>query len=224
MESSLHRELKRHYSGDDGTVETRIGPYRIDVVTASELIEIQQAGLGAIRAKVRRLLEHHRVRVVRPLVHRKWIVKVDRQGRSASKRRLSPRRGQIVDLFEDWIHFTDVFPHPRLIVEVVLVDIEEWRKPARRRHWRRRDYEVTDRRLVARNDSFELRSPADLARLVPHRESLPSPFETLDVARTLDIDRWRAQQIAYCLRRCAAAEVVGKRGNALQYVFATGSL
>ena len=45
----------------------------------------------------------------------------------------------MLDLFEELVHFTRVFPHPRLTLEVVLVEIEEWRYPGhgRRRRWRR---------------------------------------------------------------------------------------
>ena len=45
------------------------------------------------------------------------------------------------DLFDDLVHFTRVFPHRRLTLEVPLVDIEEWRYPGhgrRRRQWMHR--------------------------------------------------------------------------------------
>ncbi len=42
-------------------------------------------------------------------------------------KRLSPKRGTILDLFDDLVHFMRVFPHKRLTLEVPLVDIEEWR-------------------------------------------------------------------------------------------------
>ena len=220
MESSLHQQLKAHYAGPDCRCESRVGRFRIDVESPSELIEIQQAGLGAIRAKIGELLERHRVRVVWPLVQRKWIVKVDRRGNPTGKRRLSPRRGTIFDLFEDWIHFASVFPHERLVVEIARIDIEEWRRPERRRGWRRKDYRVVDRKLVAHHGAHELHSPNDLLDLLPDCDALPHPFGTRELAQRLGVARWQAQQIAYCLRHCHALQVVGKQGNALQYVVA----
>ena len=52
-ETSLHRDLKALYAGDGHAArrEVRWGDYRIDVVTADELVEIQHGSLAAIRGK-----------------------------------------------------------------------------------------------------------------------------------------------------------------------------
>ncbi|MEM9367710.1 MAG: hypothetical protein AAGD07_17095 [Planctomycetota bacterium] len=55
-ETTLHRDLKRHYAPSDAFTEVALGAYRIDVVRGEELIEIQCASLSAIRQKIRVLL------------------------------------------------------------------------------------------------------------------------------------------------------------------------
>jgi hypothetical protein len=60
-----------------------------------------------------------------------------------------------------------------------------------------------------------LRTPSDLLELIP--DDLAEPFDTRDLARSLEAPRWLAQKIAYCLRQTGAASVVGKRGNAMLY-------
>ena len=56
---------------------------------------------------------------------------------------------------------------------------------------------------------------SDLLRLIP--TGLPSPFHTAHLAEALDAPRWRAQSIAYCLRKAGAVATAGKQGNAWLY-------
>lgn len=220
METSLHQSLKLRYGLDAANCERRLGRYRIDAVDANgRLIEVQHGSLGAIRRKVRELLESHDVLVVKPLVRGKVLVKRSRrQGPVVAKRR-SPKRGAMVELFHELVYFVDVFPHPRLTIEVLTVDIEEWRYPGhgRRRRWRAGDYVVEDQKLLAVHDTLRLATPADLRSLLPAR--LPSPFHTGHLAEQMDVPRWVAQRIAYCLRKMHAAREVAKQRNTRLYEF-----
>ena len=44
-----------------------------------------------------------------------------------------------------------------------------------------------------------------------------APFGTADLAAAAGISRPLARKVAYCLRRCGLAQVVGKEGNAILY-------
>jgi len=217
METSLHRELKQRYARRRGRTEVSLSGYRIDAVRGDLLVEIQHGSLAAISDKVRRLLEEHRVLVVKPIVARKLLVQQDAEGGRVIRRRRSPLRGTLLDAFDELVYFTRVFPHPKLTLELVLVEIEEWRYPGhgRRRRWRNSDYQVEDRKLIDVTERLRLSKAADLAKLLP--ATLPQPFHTGDLADQLDVERWVAQRIAYCLRQTGAVEQVGKRGNALLY-------
>ena len=118
METSLHRQLKAHYAADGAQLEQRIGRYRIDVIDGDELIEIQLGSLSAIRDKIAVLVKEHQVRIVKPIIARKYLVKQKRVGGEVVSRRRSPKQGTVLDLFEELVHFTRVFPHPRLVLEV----------------------------------------------------------------------------------------------------------
>lgn len=223
METSLHRALKTLYAGPDARFEVPVEGFRIDVVSQGRLVEIQHGPLGAIRDKVRRLLQGHDVTVVKPVVVRKLLVKRACRGGRVVARRQSPKRGSALDLFHDLVHFTRVFPHPRLTLEAPLVEIEEWRYPGhgRRRRWRVGDFVVEDQRLVALEEGPTLRTAADLAALMPG--PLPDPFHTADLARALGVPRWMAQRIAYCLRQTGAAAEAGKQRNTRLYAWAPGA-
>lgn len=217
METSLHRELKRLYAGDDAQSEVRLGDYRIDAVRGRQLVEIQHGSLGSLRDKLRVLLPSHEVLVVKPIVVRKMLVKRDAKGGAEIERRRSPKTGQLLDIFEDLVHFTQIFPHPRLTLDVLLVDVDEYRYPGhgRRRRWRARDHQVEDQTLAAVRELYRLRTAGDLAAMMPRE--LPRPFHTGHLAAALGMPRWEAQRVAYCLRQMGAAGTAGKQGNALLY-------
>lgn len=217
METSLHQQLKEHYAGDEGEIEVRRGRYRIDVVRGKLLIEVQHAGLSSIRDKIRKLCETDRVLVVKPIVVRRRLIKLDRPDGEVVSRRWSPKRGQPADLFDELVHFTRAFPHKRLTLETPLVEVEEVRVPGhgRRRRWRRTDHVVEDQRLASIGESLRFRKAADLWQLVPGK--LPSPFDTAELAIAMGVKRWVAQRAAYALREMGAVRQVGKRKGAWLY-------
>src|SRR6188472_4185455 len=101
MESTLHRQLKSLYGGAAEDLEVQVDGYRIDAVVRGRLYEIQQASLSALRDKVRRLLERHRVVVVKPLVSRKYLIRRDRPDGEIVSARYSPTRENVFHVFED---------------------------------------------------------------------------------------------------------------------------
>jgi hypothetical protein len=217
METSLHRQLKRAYAGPAGRLEVRVGSFRIDAVVDGpdglELVEIQHGPLWAIRDKIRRLTAEHRVRLVKPIIGRKRLVKLGRTGDKVLERRTSPRQGRLLELFDELVFFTQAFPHANLVIEGLLVEVEELRRPSTRR--RRRRHVVEDQRLLKIHQTVQISGAADLARLVPCR--LPTPFHTGHLAAGLEVERWEAQRIAYVLRRAGAVETAGKQRGAWLY-------
>src|SRR5262245_49395219 len=123
METSLHRQLKERYAVDGATIEERVGRYRIDVVRGKQLIEVQLASLTAIRDKIAVLVKKHDVLLVKPVIITKHLVKLRREGGEVVSRRRSPKRRSLLDVFEELVHFTRVFPHRRLTLEVLLIEI-----------------------------------------------------------------------------------------------------
>lgn len=217
METTLHRQLKERYATEGALLEQRLGRFRIDVLQPHQLVEIQLAPLTAIRDKIATLLKKHRVLVVKPIVVRKHLVKLRRAGGREVSRRRSPKQGTLFDVFDELVHFTRVFPHPRLTLEVLLVEIEERRYPGHgRRRWRRdNDHQVEDQRLVEVHGVHAFRTAADLCKLLP--PALPQPFHTGQLAEQLGVARWIAQRMAYCLRETSAIQSVGKLRGAWLY-------
>jgi hypothetical protein len=238
METSLHRTLKSHYAADDSQIEVRVGAFRVDAIDdCGRLVEVQHAGLGAIRGKVAKLLEEHSVRVVKPIVANKWIHTLDKNSLKVARKRRSPKRSCHLDVFASLLHFTQVFPHPRMTLEVPLLDIIETRVPEKKRRVRAKQYRVLDQTIVSIHDELVFQGIDDLWRMVSmqptfdpkisikqstakrtkrKRES-PIVFDTAVLAQWLDRPRWFAQQVAYVLDRCGVTSEVGKLGNAKLY-------
>jgi hypothetical protein len=215
METSLHRTLKDRYGmGPGARSEVTLRGFRIDAVDSTGLlVEVQSGPLGPLRSKLRRLLPEHQIRVVKPVVLQRRVVKRTRREGPDLSARLSPKRGDVIDVFEDLVGLAQVFPDPNLSVEILGVAIDEIRIDRRRRP----GFKVVDRRLGEIRIGCLLRDPADLWYLLPEAD-WNVPFTTAEIAQRSGKPLWLAQRVAYCLRLTGAARVVGKRRNHRLYV------
>ena len=218
METSLHRQLKYHFAADSNSVEVTVDGFRIDAIDAKGcLVEIQHAGLGSIRDKALKLLYNgHRLRIIKPLIGCKWIETLDREGGERLRRRKSPKKLATIDIFRELIHFTQVFPFPKLTIEVLTVECVEQRVDRFNKRRRRKQYKTLDQHLAKVGESTVLKGLPDLWRLLGNPK-LPAQFDTKELAQHLGQPRWFAQQIAYTLNRCGATEIASKRGNSIVY-------
>ena len=217
METTLHHQLKETFREPGSEIEVKIGRYRIDVVNHGRLVEIQRSGLAAIRDKVATLVNDYQVDVVKPLILRKRLIKLDSKEGAVIGKRWSPRRGSLLDVFDELLYFTRVFPHPNLRLITPLIEIEEHRFPGhgRRRRRRKGDFEVKDQYLTEVRGMEVFQTAADLHRLLP--ADLPTTFNSASLAKGLGVQRWVGQRIAYVLRHTGSATLVGKTGNANQF-------
>lgn len=215
METSLHQDLKVRYGLDRGGLcEVAIGGFRIDAVDEEgTLVEVQSGSLGALKPKLRTLLPGHRVRIVKPVVMRRRIIRRDRLDGPDRSSRQSPKRGALIDVFDDLVGVAAFLADENLSVELLGVAIEEVRIARRRRP----GYRVIDRRLDHVVESLRIDAPDDLWGLLPAGLPDSEPFTTRDLARKLDRPLPFAQRVAYCLRLSGAAHPVGKLGNSHLY-------
>lgn len=213
METTLHRQLKEHYCNADCQIEVKLGRYRIDVVDGDRLIEIQHSGLAAIRRKVADLIKSHQVDVIKPIIARKKLIKLTRKNGRVQSSRFSPKQGGFLDLIDELLYFTRVFPHRNLRLITPIIEIEEIRYPGhgKRRRKRAGDFVVKDRVLTSIQTTNTYQVATDLQSGLP---KIKEPFDTKQLAEAMEIQRWQAQRVAYVLRHTGCLEQVGKRGNA----------
>jgi hypothetical protein len=206
MPFDLHRQLQQIYAGDDGQCEVRLnGLFVADVFRHGVIFEIQTTQLSKIRKKIATLLETTPVVIVYPISISTTIVHLEGDDLHERDRRLSPKRGNILDVFGETVYFAQLLAHPNMALEIVLVDTEDIRikgdphAASRRRRRRRRKSEWTtiNRRLTATHERIRLDTPADGLRLLP--EQLSPEFTTTQLGHVADISRSRAQEITYTL-------------------------
>ena len=215
-EGPLHAALKDWYAEPGDETEVLVDGFLVDIVRDGTLIEIQTRGFSPLKRKLAKLVEAHTVRLVYPIAHEKWIVRMKgRRSKKSLGRRKSPKRGNIEDLFQELVALAALCANPNFSVEVLLMQEEEVRRRYPDRAWRRRGWVTEERRLLDVLERRLFETPADFAALLP--DELDEPFDTADLAAAVGKPRWLTRKMAYCLREMGVLEQVGKQGNAILY-------
>lgn len=211
-EQSLHAGLKRWLAKPGDAFEQRVDGYQIDIVRGSLLIEIQTANFGALKTKLSRLLENHKVVLVHPIAQDKWIVRRNKRGKQLSRRK-SPKHGRIENLFDELLYIPHLAAHPNFSCMAVFTQQEEIWQDDGAGSWRRKHWSIADRRLLEVTGSHRFRNLKDYLRLLPRE--LQSPFTHKQMAQAMGIPIWQSTRLSYCMRKMGALENVGKQGQAL---------
>lgn len=214
-EKPLHASLKAWISEPGDEFEVRIGRFVADIVRNSMIIEIQTGSTFPLKRKMHALLKHHAVHLVIPIAQQKTITTIDEAGNKIGSRK-SPKRGELLDVFEQLVNLRDLLGDANFSIEVVLIHVEEIRRPRTTRKRRWRDWEVHERRLIEVFDHVSLHHPGDFLAAIP--ATLEEPFTTADLSKAIGRPRRVAQQIAYCLREMGALAVVDRKRSGIRYV------
>jgi|GEM_PF-185312 len=214
-EAHLHASLKELVSEPGDRFEVKVDRFVVDILRGDEIVEIQTRSFGSMKTKLRTLLETRKIRLVHPIAHERWIVKLAKTKKDSDSRRKSPKRQGLEAVFSELVSMPDLIDHPNLEIELILVQEDEVRYHDPKRAWRRKGWVVQERRLLDVIDRLVVRSSSDLVRLIG--DDLPKEFTTADIARVSGWTRRIAQQAAYCLRATDCIKMVGKKGNAIVY-------
>jgi hypothetical protein len=213
-ETDLHDQLKSLYAGEVGETEVEFGGYVVDAVRDGELIEVQTRGLGKLRRKIEALAADHRIRIVHPVAARTRLVKIDEQGNELSSRR-SPKRGRIESVFRELTAVADILLLPTVTLEVVLVNVVEFRRDDGKGSWRRRGVSIIGRGIEEIVSTTTFVTVADYASLLP--EDLPEQFTNGDLASHTGLRYAMVQPMTSCFRKMGIIAIEDKRGRELLY-------
>lgn len=211
-EQSLHAGLKNWLAEPDDALEQRVDGYQIDIVRGETLIEIQTANFSALKTKLGKLLQNHKVLLVHPIAESKWIVRQTKRGRQIARRK-SPKRGRIEDLFGELLYIPQLAAHPNFSCMALFTHQEEiWRDDGRG-SWTRKHWSIADRQLLKVTNSQRFDGLQDYLGLIPG--GLPTPFTHKQLAKAMGAPVWMTTRMSYCLRKMGALESVGKQGQSL---------
>jgi hypothetical protein len=214
-ESSLHSAIKKWYFLEGDRLEVKVDDFVVDIVRGDLLIEIQTANFSAIKPKLLRLLNEHKVRLVYPVPKEKWIVHKSKATGEAFGRRKSPKKGRLSDLFNELIRIPDLFSKGNLSVEVLMIEAEEIWCDDGRGSWRRKGASIEDRKLVRVFEREIFEDKADFLKILP--KDVPDPFSNRNLAESLGIPVNQSRKMTYVLRRIGAITHVGKNGNQMLF-------
>ncbi len=214
-ESSLHSDIKKWYFLEGDKVEAEVDGFIVDIVRGDLLIEIQTANFSAIKPKLQRLLDSHKVRLVYPIPKTKWIVHRSNATGKTLGRRKSPKKGRLPELFNELIRIPSLFSTGNLSIEVLTVEMEEiWRDDGRG-SWRRKGASIEDRNLVSVFERRVFERAADFLEILPM--DMADPFSTKAIAESLGIPVNQARRMTYTLRKMGAIKYVGKNRNQMLF-------
>lgn len=214
-EKPLHAALKEWIAHGGDRFEVDVDGYVIDVVHDDLLIEIQTANFSGMKQKLVSLAAHHPIRLVYPIAGEKWLLKLPKEDGGRVRRRKSPKRGRVEELFKELVSFPELMCQDNFSLEVLLIQEEEVRRYDGKRRWRRRGWVTVERRLLDVVERHLFQGPQDLMAIIP--QELPPRFTTADMARVMEVPRWLAQKAAYCLRNMGVIAQVGKQGRSKLY-------
>jgi len=218
-ETSLHSELKRQLAQPGDSLEVPYDGFFIDIVRDDLLIEIQTRSFSRLRGKLARLLTQNRVHLIHPIPLKKYIIRAGGDPGEQKKRR-SPKHGRLEHLFNEMVYIPDLISHPSFSMEILLTTEEEYWENTGAGSWRRKGWQITDRRLLSIQETRLFASKEDYMALLP--PGLPQPFTTADLAAQAGIPRRLAQKMAYCLKVNEMIRLDGKRGRANNYLKVEG--
>lgn len=218
-ERSLHKALKEWYAlpGDD--LEVKIDGSVVDLVRGDLLIEIQTRNFSAIRRKLRTLTERHKLRLIYPIAIEKWITRLDAKGNSILGKRKSPKRGDLMDLFDELVAVPELIDSENFELDVLLIREEEVRWADGKGSWWRRGHSLRDRKLIEVVETIPFRTQLDFLRFLP--TDLAQPFTNKDLARATGRPVHHVRRMTYCFKKMGLILPVGKDKNEFLFELAT---
>lgn len=218
-ESSLHSEVKAWIAEEGDRFEVLVDGFVVDIVRGDLLIEVQTRNFSAIREKLQSLVKNHNVRVVYPVAAEKMIVHVNETDGKVVKRRASPKKGKLIDLFDELVRIPRLVREKNFELMVLMTKEEEIRCNDGHGSWRRRGISIRDHSLKGVIDSYLFKNIDDYLRFLP--ETMVQPFTSRQLSEHFGISLRLARLMTYCLREMGVLRIEGKNGRALLYKIST---
>ena len=212
-EKSLHSSIKQWYAVPGDRLEVKVDKYIIDLVREDSLIEIQTKNFSAIGNKLRNLVKYNKVMLVHPIAIEKYIVTIE--GLDVTSRRKSPKKGKLVDLFDELIRIPDLMSEDNFILEILMTKEEEIRCNDGKGSWRRKGISIRDRKLIEVVEKVTFKEKKDFLIFLPTQ--LSDSFTNKNLAEELSISIYKARKISYCLRKMDLIKETSKYRNELVF-------
>ncbi len=214
-EKSLHAILKNYYEPDEDHQEIPIENYVADIFVNGEIMEIQTRQFDRMRGKLAAFLPLYPVTIVYPIPYEKWLIWVDEESGTLSKKRKSPRKGSPYMAFPELYKIKMYLKDPNLRLRLVLLNMEEYKLLNGWSRDKKKGASRYDRIPTELVQEIALDCPRDFLQFVPFE--LEGAFTSREFAEAARIPLTLAQTVLNILYYVEAVDRVGKKGNFYLY-------
>lgn len=215
-EKLLHSTLKYFYQPNDALHEQPCAGMVADAMLDGCALEIQTGGFTPLKKKVERYFEAEQpVRVVCPLPHEKFLIWLDPETGEATPARKSPHTGTFFDALWELSCLLPYLDRGDLTVELLLIDMQEYRLKDGRRQAGKRGSHRMERYPLSLADRLLLTCTADCASFV--QSELPDPFTAAAYAKSAHLSERQTARALWCLTRAGLIFRDGKDGRKILY-------
>lgn len=214
-EKTLHAVLKNYIDPDEDHQEIPVDRYIADLYHDGQITEIQTAHMDAMRAKLSCFLTQYPVHIVYPIPAQKWIIWIDPETGALVRKNRSPLRGSFYHAFRELYRIRPWLADPNLSLELLLIDMDEYRLLDGWSRDRKRGSHRYDRIPLHLRDRMLLTCPRDYMQLVP--ADLPEQFTSAQFAAAAGFRKKAFSTVLLLLTEMGVVERIGKKGNAWLY-------
>ena len=212
-EKNTHMILKKFITEDESFHEIKVGSYYADVLIDNHIYEIQTANFNKLRDKLNYFLVDHKVTIIYPLPHIKYIEWLNQQTGEIIDKRKSPKKGSIYDAFHELYKIKFLLNNPNLEIKIFLIDLLEirnlngWSKDKKRGSTREERYPISLESIVTLDT---------LNNYKTYREILPTlnnEFTVDDLKKHTKLTIYKTRFILNVLEYLKVIKVIGKLGR-----------
>jgi len=215
MERSLHKILKFYLEPDESFHEIKVNGSIADIKKGDEIIEIQTRSMSRLLPKLEKFLPDHKVTVVYPLDHTKYIRWIDKKTGETTERRKSPKSATVFDSVYELYNIRRFIGDRNLSLKLIFLNVEEYRYRNEMAFGKRRNKVRAERIPTSIEYAVDIREPDDYRIFIPN--GLADHFSVADFNRAVG-GRFSYGYSAISILRAAGLVDDGERiGRSIKY-------
>ena len=216
-EKTLHAVLKNYFDENENNHEIKIGSYVSDIKNDTGIIEIQTGSFNKLRKKLQMFLESENVTVVFPIAKIKWLLWINEETGEVTKKRKSPRRGRVHDIFNELYKIKGLIKNPKLKICIVMLELHEYRYLNGWSEDKKKGSRRCDRIPIDILDEIYLNSIQDYEKFLPELTGCKIPFTSKDYKAYTGLSMKSAQTALNILTFLGVIYRVTKYKNMILY-------
>ncbi len=214
-EKTVHAILKNYMEPDEDYHEIPVNGYVADIYREGNIVEIQTANFNKLRNKLDVFLNDYHVTIVYPMPYIKWLSWLNEETGTLSKKRKSPKTGNIYEAFFQLYKIKNYLKHPNLSIKIIMMNVEEIRLLNGWSSDKKKGSQRYDRIPTEIVSEYSIDKMEDYYQMIPIE--LTDSFDSKNYARAAKISTDMSRTALNVLSYIGVVKRVGKKGNSIIY-------